>query len=189
VLSAVTPKAWQAASLPFHRGFHVVRDPRDVVVSAYFSHKHSHRLGPWLTQEYRDRLVMLSEEEGILIEMERCSHQFQAMGGWDYANQAVLELRMEDMTSDPLREFGRAFAFLGVLDSLTLPSLTAILERHSFRAKTGGRDPGEEDVRSHYRKGVHGDWANHFTPGLVQQFKDRYNDLLLKLGYEQQADW
>jgi hypothetical protein len=29
------------------RGFHVVRDPRDVIVSAYFSHLHSHSDANW----------------------------------------------------------------------------------------------------------------------------------------------
>ncbi len=33
------------------RGFHVIRDPRDIVVSAYFSHKYSHPDGKWLTEQ------------------------------------------------------------------------------------------------------------------------------------------
>lgn len=119
---------WQAETLAPCRGFHVVRDPRMWRFPCIFSHKHSHRLGPW-------------------------------------------------------------FEFLGILESLSWSRLGEILNVHDFRAKTGGRDPGEEDVLSHYRKGVHGDWANHCTPRLVRHFKDKYNDLLLKLGYEHQKDW
>jgi hypothetical protein len=53
----------------------------------------------------------------------------------------------------------------------------------------GGRAPGEEDVTSHYRKGVPGDWKLHFGPAHIDYFKQHYNDLLLKLGYEQSPDW
>ena len=58
-----------------------------------------------------------------------------------------------------------------------------------FETKTAGRKEGEEDVTSHYRKGVAGDWRNHFTQAHVDEFKTRYGDLLVRLGYEQSADW
>ena len=183
-----------AKAIAFDRGFHVVRDPRDVVVSSYFSHRNSHRLGGWLTEEYRDDLKRLSEEEGILLEMAQRVHQFRSMIEWDYQDPAVLELRMEDMIAEPYREFSRVGEFLGIVGEATAPGtlrpsrLAEILEKHSFQAKAG-RQPGEEDVNSHYRKGVHGDWANHFTPAHRQYFKNHYNDLLLKLGYEENPDW
>jgi hypothetical protein len=185
----------EAARLPAYRGFHVVRDPRDIVVSAYFSHKYSHRIG-WLSQEYRDQLKNLGDEEGLLLEMERRAPQFQDLAEWDYDNPDVLELRAEEITRNPIREFGRVLAFLGVLAEdesssgrLSLSGLTEILEKHSFSAKTGGRVPGEENVHSHYRKGVGGDWVNHFRPAHVSYFKEKYNDLLLRLGYEQDPNW
>ena len=48
---------------------------------------------------------------------------------------------------------------------------------------------GIEDACSHYRKGVAGDWANHFKPQHKEYFKKNYNDVLLKLGYESTLDW
>ena len=52
-----------------------------------------------------------------------------------------------------------------------------------------GRKPGQEDRSSHFRKGVHGDWVNHFTPEHLQDFKERYEDLLFEFGYETEPDW
>jgi hypothetical protein len=48
---------------------------------------------------------------------------------------------------------------------------------------------GDQDVQSHYRKGLSGDWVNHFTPAHVQYFKEHYNDVLFGLGYERDPNW
>src|SRR5690606_32514452 len=50
------------------------------------------------------------------------------------------------------------------------------LEKFSFKRLAGGRTTGSEDRTSHYRKGVPGDWANHFLPEHKTYFKDRYGD-------------
>jgi hypothetical protein len=52
-----------------------------------------------------------------------------------------------------------------------------------FEAKTKGRRAGTEDTASHYRKGVAGDWVNHFTPEVAAAFEERFGDLPQKLGY------
>ncbi|HUW09082.1 MAG TPA: sulfotransferase domain-containing protein, partial [Anaerolineae bacterium] len=62
--------------------------------------------------------------------------------------------------------------------------LHSVLEAHSFRVLAGGRQPGEEDTASHYRKGIAGDWRNHFTDAHVERFKAVSNDLVTLLGYE-----
>jgi len=64
-----------------------------------------------------------------------------------------------------------------------------IVERYSFERLSGGRHKGQEDPRHHYRRGIPGDWRNHFTPLHVEYFKALYNPLLLKLGYEADVDW
>jgi hypothetical protein len=48
----------------------------------------------------------------------------------------------------------------------------AIAEEFSFE-RQAGRRPGEEDKRSFLRKGVVGDWRNHFSQEARETF-DRY---------------
>ncbi|MEX1061039.1 MAG: hypothetical protein WED13_08455, partial [Methyloceanibacter sp.] len=56
--------------MPF-RAVHVIRDPRDVVVSAYFSHLHSHPTSGWPELiDFRGKLTSLSTKEGLLAEFE-----------------------------------------------------------------------------------------------------------------------
>jgi len=171
------------------RGFHLVRDPRDVVVSAYFSHLHSHPLFGELG-EHREKLQSVPETEGILLELEGRKHQFQAMLDWDYDDPRILELRMEDVTNDATTLIPRIFEFLGLgPDQGLVPELLDQVVHSRDFASLAGRPPGEEDVTSHYRKGVAGDWVNHFRPEHVTYFQEHYNELLIALGYETSTDW
>lgn len=40
-----------------------------------------------------------------------------------------------------------------------------------------------------FRKGVIGDWRNHFTPAHVEAFKQIAGEALIQLGYEKDMDW
>ncbi len=68
-------------------------------------------------------------------------------------------------------------------------SLLGIVWANDFSKKTGGRQRGEEDLSSHYRKGQAGDWRNPFNPHITAEFKQHYNPLLIKSGYEEESDW
>ncbi len=186
------------------RGWHMVRDPRDIVVSSYFSHLHSHPTrvyggadaaprGRTLRglAEYRDALRSVSRSEGLMLELRQRGSQFHRMAEWDYAQQHILELRMEHVTADPVWAIREITDFVGLygVRGLEDEQLAEIVAANDYRVHAGGRAPGEEDVTSHYRKGVAGDWKLHFGPEHVAYFQQHYNDLLLQLGYEVSPDW
>lgn len=214
--------------LPPYRGFHVVRDPRDIVVSGYFSHKNSHPTDDFPElPAHRDKLKSVSKDEGLHAEIE-FSFTRQVLGEmskWDYRQPHVLELRQEELTPDPYRGFLKILAHLELLDEahvgmrqrpwlyarlalnvlhwhhetlvpfksrlVPFPAerLLGIVHDHRFSNFAGGRKEGQTDEKSHYRKGVAGDWKNHFTPEHVAHFKEVYKDLAERLGYESRADW
>jgi lipopolysaccharide transport system ATP-binding protein len=58
-----------------------------------------------------------------------------------------------------------------------------------FERRAAGRERGSEDARAHLRKGVAGDWREHFTDRVKDAFKARYGGLLVATGYEQDLDW
>jgi len=173
------------------RGFHVIRDPRDIVVSAYFSHKYSHPMEEydWLS-ESRKLLKEMPQDEGIHYSIEWRDEQFERMKQWRYGDGRIFESRFETITRWPELEFRNAFKFLGLYpDRLTPSLLDEILEAHAFKNLSGGREIGTEDIQSHYRKGTPGDWMNHLKEGNKDHFKQLYGQLLIDLGYEQDLDW
>jgi len=101
-----------------YRGFHVIRDPRDIVVSGYFSHRYSHPVSadrlPW-QWAHRLRLESLPDiEDGLLAEIEYCATYFERLRAWNYHHPRILECRYEEMIRDPLQAFGQIFAFLEI---------------------------------------------------------------------------
>ncbi|MBD3166679.1 hypothetical protein GF324_08775, partial [bacterium] len=160
-VSFVNAQAPAIEGLEGFRGFHVVRDPRDILVSAYFSHRYSHSLKTYAgLAEHREKLNRLTVEDGLLLEMDFSERHFRLMEGWDYDREDILELKMEDLSKNPYRRFVEVFEFLG-LDPGLEKILTAIYH-NDFEVLSGGRKKGEADAKHHYRKGEAGDWVNHF---------------------------
>lgn len=197
-LVSTNAKSSQLAQLPDFKGFHVIRDPRDIVVSGYFSHLYSHPEQDWL-KDHRARLKEVTKEKGLFLEIEFEKFNFDALSDWDYSRSDVLEIKMEDLSESPYETMVEAFQFIGLADdsedrfkgknTIPIPELLGILYKHRFSAKANGRKLGQEDSKNHYRKGVAGDWKNHFNDEHKEFFKRKHSDLLIKLGYEQDAAW
>lgn len=87
-------------AVPPQLGIHVIRDPRDIVVSAYFSHLKTHLLLTEELREARERLQKLPKEEGLVAEMDGMSGRYlKDMAAWRYgANPRIHEYKMEDLT-------------------------------------------------------------------------------------------
>lgn len=206
-------------------GFHVIRDPRDIVVSAYYSHLYSHRTKNWpdLVQ-HREKLKGSTKDEGLLLEMDFSKIVFEDIFTWDYEMPNVYEVKMEDLIKNPYNILVGSFNHLSMvnfnkeitmsikflvnrilkklqrkridflnpflsIDQIPVDILLRYIYKFRFSQLSGNRLPGEEDIRSHYRKGVAGDWINHFNQEHCEYFKKNYNDLLIKLGYENSTDW
>jgi hypothetical protein len=169
------------------RAFFIARDPRDVVVSWYFSTTHSHPTASNQSlQRTRVRLTGMSEEEGLVFTISslRDYGLFDALEGWVRAAAAsdeVLLVRYEDLIGETADEQWRR-----LLDHCDVhlgdAERRALLDRYSFE-RLSGRRPGEEDPGSKLRKGVAGDWRNHFTPGVVEAFGEATGDLVRRIGY------
>lgn len=173
------------------RGFHVVRDPRDVIVSGYFSHLTSHPVDRWPELRcYRSLLQLLSKDEGILREMEFSAPALYAMLFWNPSTPGVREIHFEDFIQDSEDRFCELLEELGVLPNRVSETVVReIVGRHAFQCMSGGRQPGEENAAHHFRKGVPGDWRNHFKASHIDYFKKLFNPLLIKLGYEINEGW
>jgi lipopolysaccharide transport system ATP-binding protein len=169
------------------RRFIIIRDLRDTLISAYFSLKVSHEPVTSHMTSYRAMLTSLDREEA-LIKMIRqvCTPIAAIQRSWLGGPDEVL--KYEDLLSRDEEILSRV-----LLDQCDLPASTVrfrqVIARNRFEARTGGRKPGAEDPASHERKGVAGDWRNHFTDRVARAFKERHGELLVATGYERDDRW
>lgn len=169
-----------------YRAFFVTRDPRDIIVSYYFSTKNTHTTRSARVVESRRLLDELTEEEGLQWAVGMLDEHglFQALRSWVVANDSEdhLLVRFEDLTGpDSTGEYRRLMDHLDV----RMPDdvLADLLNDHAFEKMTG-RQKGEENQFRHLRKGLSGDWVNYFTEAVMDTFLETTGDLVEILGYE-----
>lgn len=178
------------------RGTHVLRDPRDVAVSAY--HYHLWTDEEWVTlprkkfegRSYQEELRRLDTERGLLLEIEEmCTvgRSLDEMLAWDYRREGFLELRYEDLVEDEVAAFTSVFQHYGLTTEATERALE-IVEKASFRRLTG-RELGQARAGSHLRSGRPGEWREHFRPSHVALWNHLAAGALVRLGYEADDDW
>lgn len=170
-----------------YRAFFVQRDPRDIVVSWYFSTRYSHPTKYGRLEGAREHLGQLPLEDGLMQcvdDLERMG-LFAALRSWAPSTARdpnVMIVRYEDLVGpSAAAHFERVFLHCDI--PLGRTALERLLQRYRFERMSGGRSKGEEDKKSKYRKGQPGDWVNHFTPRVTQKFEAVAGSLVAELGY------
>jgi lipopolysaccharide transport system ATP-binding protein len=184
----VTREQFESVKLPDNwKRFVVIRDLRDTLVSAYFSFKHSHALVHDRAQSQRDFYHSMSVEDGLLHMAEnRMAAVAQVQWSWYAAGEELI--KYEDLLTRDEEILERVLlreCQLGVAPG----RLREVIRANRFEARTQGRTRGIEDLGSHERKGVAGDWKNHFTDKIAKAVKERFGSLLVATGYEKGFNW
>jgi len=170
-----------------YRAFLVMRDPRDITVSYYFSMAFTHTP---MGDIPRKRAVLrnMGQREGIIWTIQYLSDYglYGALRSWknaDAQDPNVKVVRLED------------FSGPSAIDTLTcllrhcdihvpLEEAKELLSRYSFKSmKT--KDHRNVAGLSHYRSGKAGDWKRCFDDEVEKQFRKITDDLVEVLGYDQ----
>jgi hypothetical protein len=212
-----------AQKLPFQKAFHLIRDPRDIIVSGYYSHLETHPISQWKELAiHRTRRQGLSKDEGLLAEMEFCAEFLNDIASWNYDDERILEVKFEQLVRSPEVSWNKILKHLGLCDEEIMDSkkeyFVSLINRiaykiglfrywkipqlpvssalcmeavnmFSFERLSKGRRPGEEDLTSHYRKGVVNEWQSHFTEQHKSRFKELFGDILVLTNYEKENEW
>jgi flagellar motility protein MotE (MotC chaperone) len=178
---------WAANAGPQDRALVVVRDPRDLVVSLVFSLGFSH-VPSNITQLLRAPILAASDQDRIRIGIYLLTQWADRMRSWGPARTGTREhvVTYHQLVARPNDEFTSICHFLDW--DIEPRLLRRVVDRYSFENRTGRR-PGELNPYSHLRKGVAGDWRNHFDSTVGEEFESTFPHLLADLGYEQDGGW
>jgi hypothetical protein len=179
------------SQLPDYVGSHMIRDPRDLVVSGYFYHLWTDE--PWANMPlaeyrgmtYREYLNSLDQDEGLLSEIRRVWFWVPHMVAWDYGNPRMYEIRYEEIIKDYQKVFREMFAHYGFSES-AVERCCSIAEKYSFKNMKKGVAKG---TKSHLRSGKPGEWQSVFKEEHKRLFKEMYPGSVVALGYESGEDW
>lgn len=175
------------AELRDAKRFIVIRDLRDTLVSLYFSLKVSHPVDASAkTQTHRDRLNSTSLDDGLIYLMDGQLRGVARMQQSWLGGEEII-VRYEDLIEDCFGVLNRT-----LIEQLTMPTTKAALARAVRRSRferVFQRPLGSQDVASHGRQGLPGDWKNHFSREIRQRCAEQFGDLLIATGYEKDRAW
>ena len=172
-------------------GIHILRNPLDIIVSAYYSHRQTHPVEYWpMLAKQRNILLTASEHDGMLLTLsflERDDFDANSVGPlhairhWDFNDERFLTVRMEDVVRDPTHTLGR------YLQTKFPASQLSSEHNYTFEAMTG-RAPGEIDDKSHYRSGEAGQWRTILPASVISYVRTHYESILRRFYPDSLAD-
>ena len=177
----------------------VIRDGRDIVVSAYYYMLFKNEVNQQFGVDHYRKYLRYDDYDDIggnlpkFIEQLFDTHVKQTFHfSWpqfidSWLHRDVPIVRYEDLLTDAVAELER------VTKSLTGTAVdkdkaAAIVDKYSFK-KISGRKQGEENKKSFVRKGIAGDWKNHFSRQAREVFDHYAGEQLIKAGYETDHAW
>ncbi len=192
-----------APSRKRNRGFYVIRDGRDVMVSLYHFLSWDIPDGPRprLNARHRKWFPVMTDKRDVAgnlpafveRQMRRpvasMGHNWGDHVGAFFAHHSDLlaMIRYERMLEDPHEELSHAVSTVRQEDA-DPARVAAAVEKYSFERQSG-RPRGSESRTSFLRAGRQGDWKNHFNTEAAQVFDDYCGESLVRAGYEPDRSW
>jgi hypothetical protein len=178
----------------------VVRDPRDLFVSFYYHETcYEGRAKALAIARHfaHDPTRPPAEDFAAYLEAKLTHRTFPPFSYRTFvarwlARPGICLIRYEDLLADPAGGLGRMLDHLGAaVDDAKLAATVAFTAFAAETARIYGqaRAPGEADPARFLRKGIAGDWRNHFDERACRLLEAHEGETLRRLGYEADAGW
>lgn len=179
---------------------HIIRDPRDVLLSGARYHETAPASKEdWLHEPrpefggmtYQQKLLSIPDaDDRILFEMEhKHADTLRQMRAWDYSRANSIEWQYEALIADTdCTQFRDALTRFGLSAEQVEKGTRAFWENSLFG---GMADPAQRKtvVAGHVNSGVARQWPGKMSPRVGRAYLDRFGDDLIALGYETDKNW
>lgn len=184
----------------FHNVSVVLRDGRDVMVSSYYHFLFKNNANVHWAVDKKRKALGFSDFDDIRGNMPRfIEYMFtdftRSLGyrcSWSsfvdsWREKDATFVKYEDLLTTGVDTLLRAVHEL-TGQQMERKKVESIVDSYSFENLTG-RKRGQTEKGNFIRKGIAGDWKNHFTPEARRMFHSFAGQQLIDLGYESSDDW
>lgn len=159
----------------------LIRDPRDILISMYYSFGFSHKASPnpdfeRYLKNARKLIQETSLDEFVLYRAESTRKRFELLYKFSQECKRYVILRYEDLLenySDFLRDFNKYV------------SIPPERQQELFLAS---RPRVDEDLSAHKRSGKSGQYLEKLKPETIRELNQKLKPVLEKFGYEVESD-
>ena len=178
------------------RVLHLIRDPRDVLLSGMRYHRHAGEKGEAFLHAPREELDGLTYQQHLNAlpdDAARLTYEMGAkhaetlaeMTAWDYARPNTVEARYEDLIDDPtMATFREHLRDLGLPE----PEVETGLKVYWSQSLFGGlaQEAARADrIRAHVASGRVAQWRTRLPRNVAELYAERHGAALVQLGYEE----
>ena len=171
-------------------GSHMIRDPRDCVVSGYFYHLWTDEAWAHQPQEcfeglsYQQHLKQLNQSDGLLAEIKTFDSYAKtyALRDWNYEDERILEIKYEELLANEQSGFEYLFRHYGFAER-AIGKAVQLAGQCSFE-KMARRSIGQSKEKSHLRSGKPGQWKDILSSDHLRQIDNSFGDLIERMGYK-----
>ena len=164
----------------------MVRDPRDLLVSGYYSYAHSHKMPKSKEKvddflEFRSRVQNMSVDEYALEIGEGLKGRLQKYANLCQTNANVAVLKYEDMIAD----------FPNWLDTLLTfcqLQISASLRNALIEEANQAKQKKKEDVSQHRRQVTPGDHVRKLKPETISRLNEMFAEILHQFQYARASE-
>ncbi|QIE43982.1 sulfotransferase domain-containing protein [Meridianimarinicoccus aquatilis] len=171
-----------------YRGIHLMRDPRDMIVSGYHYHKWTYET--WVHrpdengQSYQQKLNAADRRTGLFMEIDHFLFFYrELLENWNMDDPDILEVSYESLMGEGRDDlYTEIFEFLGC-EGERLQIGIDLMRLFEAKRRTGRDKDAAKAKHQHIRSGRSEQWRKELEPEHLAYIEAQLGPVLRKFGY------